>query len=299
MVRRFFSFLAIGLTIGSHVSAASEPLEGTLKKIKETGAITLGYRESSIPFSYYDAKNNVVGFSQDLAQRVVEAIKKQLELPNLTVRRIPVTSQNRIPLVQNGTVDLEAGTTTATKAREEQVAFSNSFFIVSTRMLVKTDSPIANLSDLKRKPVVVTAGTNTEQLVRQLNQSQNLELSIISTKDHGESFLTLETGRAVAFFEDDVLLAGERAKSRNPNLWKIVGPPLLQGTYNMMLRKGDLQFKALVDKVLADLETSGEALKLYNQWFNQPIPPKEINMQFPPSEDLLKLYAAPNDRALQ
>jgi glutamate/aspartate transport system substrate-binding protein len=238
-------------------------------------------------------------FPRTWRKRVVEAIKEQLELPNLAIRRIPVTSQNRIPLVQNGTVDLEAGTTTATKAREEQVAFSNSFFIVSTRMLVRADSPIANLADLKRKPVVVTAGTNTEQLVRQLNQSQNLELTIISTKDHAESFLTLETGRAEAFFEDDVLLAGERAKSRNPNLWKIAEPPLLQGTYNMMLRKDDAQFKALVDKVLAELETSDEALKLYNQWFTQPIPPKGINMQFPPGEDLLKLYASPNDHALQ
>jgi glutamate/aspartate transport system substrate-binding protein len=136
-------------------------------------------------------------------------------------------------------------------------------------------------------------------LVRQLNQSQNLGLTIVSTKDHAESFLTLESGRADAFFEDDVLLAGERAKSRNPNLWKITGPPLLQGTYNIMLRKDDAQFKVLVDKVLAQLETSGEALKLYNQWFTQPIPPKGINMQFPPSEDLLKLYSSPDDRALQ
>jgi glutamate/aspartate transport system substrate-binding protein len=281
------------------VAVADEPLQGTLKKIKDAGSITLGYRETSVPFSYYDAENHVVGFSQELARRVIEVIKQKLEMPNLEVKLIPVTSQNRIPLVQNGTVDLESGTTTATKARQEQVAFSNSFFVVSTRMLVKADSGINALADLKGKPVVVTAGTNTEQLIRQLNQSQNLNLNLISTKDHGESFITLESGRATAFFEDDVLLAGERAKSRNPHQWKIAGEPLLKGTYNMMMRKDDPAFKAVVDEAVAKLETSGEALKIFEKWFTQPIPPKNINLEFPATEDLKKLYAEPNDRALQ
>lgn len=289
------------LTLATAVSAvvAEEPLQGTLKKIKDSGSITLGYRETSVPFSYYDAENNVVGFSQELARRVIEAIKQKLGMANLEIKLIPVTSQNRIPLVQNGTVDLESGTTTATKARQEQVAFSNSFFVVSTRMLVKADSGINTLADLKGKPVVVTAGTNTEQLVRQLNQTQNLNLNLISTKDHGESFITLESGRAAAFFEDDVLLAGERAKARNPQQWKIAGEPLLKGTYNMMMRKDDPSFKAVVDDAVAELLTSGEALKIYEKWFTKPIPPKNINLEFPPSDDLKKLYAEPNDKALQ
>ncbi len=291
-----FSFCLV--SVGSNVRAADE-LTGTLKKIKDAGSISVGHRESSIPFSYYDDKNQVVGYSEDLVMMVVDAVKQKLNLPNLQVKMTPVTSQNRIPLIQNGTVDIESGSTTNNLERQQQAAFSNTMFIVGTRLLVRKDSGIQDFPDLKGKNVVVTAGTTSERLIRELNQKQDMKMNIISAKDHGESFLTLQSGRAVAFMLDDALLAGERAKAKRPDDWVIVGTPQSKEAYGMMMRKGDDVFKALVDDTIAKAETSGEATKLYQKWFLSPIPPKGLNLNLPLSDDMKALFNSPNDKALQ
>jgi glutamate/aspartate transport system substrate-binding protein len=278
---------------------AQEELTGTLKKIKDAGTISVGHRESSVPFSYYDDKNQVVGYSQDLVVKVVDAVKQKLNLPNLQVKLIPVTSQNRIPLIQNGTIDIESGSTTNNLERQKQVNFSNTMFIIGTRLLVKKDSPIKDFPDLKGKNVVVTAGTTSERLIREMNEKDAMGMNIISAKDHGESFLTLQSGRAAAFMLDDALLAGERAKARNPNDWVIVGTPQSKEAYGMMLTKGDTQFKKLIDDTIANVQTSGEAEKLYNKWFMSPIPPKGLNLNLPLSDDMKQLFKSPNDKAYQ
>lgn len=294
-----YLLVVVGFCLLAGNSGAAEDLTGTLKKIKEAGAISVGHRESSIPFSYYDDQNAVVGYSQDLVMLVVDAVKKKLNLPNLQVKLIPVTSQNRIPLVQNGTIDIESGSTTNNLERQQQVAFSDSMFIVGTRLLVKKDSGIQDFPDLKGKNVVVTAGTTSERLIRALNEKEGMKMNIISAKDHGESFLTLQSGRAVAFMLDDALLAGERAKARKPGDWVIVGTPQSKEAYGMMMGKGDAQFKTLVDETIAKAETSGEAAKLYQKWFQSPIPPKNLNLELPLSEEMKALFKSPNDKAFQ
>jgi glutamate/aspartate transport system substrate-binding protein len=294
-----FAVVGICLLAGGSAVWAADDLTGTLQKIKDAGSVSVGHRESSIPFSYYDDKNEVVGYSQDLVMMVVDAIKKKLNMPNLQVKLIPVTSQNRIPLVQNGTIDIESGSTTNNLDRQNQVAFSDTFFIIGTRLLVKKDSGIQDFPDLKGKNVVVTAGTTSERLIREMNQKQSMNMNIISAKDHGESFLTLQSGRAVAFMLDDALLAGERAKARKAADWVIVGTPQSKEAYGMMLPKGDSQFKMLVDQTIAKAETSGEAAKLYQKWFQSPIPPKGLNLDLPLSDDMKELFKTPNDKAFQ
>jgi glutamate/aspartate transport system substrate-binding protein len=280
-------------------AAQAQELTGTLRKIKDSQTIVIGHRESSIPFSYYDDKNQVVGYSQDLVMKVVDAVKQKVNLPGLQVKLIPVTSQNRIPLVQNGTVDIESGSTTNNLERQQQVDFSNTFFIIGTRLLVKKDSGIKDFPDLKGKNVVVTAGTTSERLIREMNEKNNMGMNVISAKDHGESFLTLQSGRAVAFMLDDALLAGERAKAKQPDDWVIVGTPQSKEAYGMMMRKGDDAFKKVVDEVIAKAQTSGEAEKLYSKWFLSPIPPKGLNLNLPMSEDMRQLFKNPNDKAFQ
>jgi glutamate/aspartate transport system substrate-binding protein len=287
------------LFTGGSGAWAADALTGTLKKISDAGSISVGHRESSIPFSYYDDQNKVVGYSQDLVMLVVEAVKKKLNMPNLQVKLNPVTSQNRIPLMQNGTIDIESGSTTNNLERQRQVAFSDTIFIIGTRLLVKKDSGIQDFPDLKGKNVVVTAGTTSERLIREMNEKQGMKMNIISAKDHGESFLTLQSGRAVAFMLDDALLAGERAKARKPGEWVIVGTPQSKEAYGMMLPIGDSQFKALVDETIAKAETSGEAANLYQKWFQSPIPPKGLNLELPLSDDMKELFKSPNDKAFQ
>src|SRR5215510_3093664 len=276
----------------------AQNLTGTLQKIKDTGTIVLGHRESSIPFSYYDDKQQVVGYSHEIMLKVVDAIKEELKLPSLQVKLVPVTSQNRIPLVQNGTVDIECGSTTNNLERQKQVAFSDTIFIVRTRLLTRKDSGIQDFPDLAGKNAVVTAGTTSERLLRKMNEDKKLNMNIISAKDHGESFLMLESGRAVAFMLDDVLLFGEMAKAKRPADWVVTGTPQSREAYGCMMRRDDPAFKAVVDKTIAKLETSGEAAKIYAKWFLSPIPPKGLNLNFTMSDDMKALFASPNDKAL-
>ncbi|SFC38570.1 Glutamate/aspartate periplasmic-binding protein precursor [Pragia fontium] len=292
--------LALPLVLMGLTSTAlhAEDLNGTLKKIKDSGVITVGHRESSVPFSYYDNQQNVVGYSQDYSNLIVDAVKKKLDMPNLQVKLIPITSQNRIPLLQNGTFDFECGSTTNNLERQKQVDFSNTLFVVGTRLLVKKGGDIKDFADLKDKNVAVTSGTTSETILNKLNDSDKLNMKIISAKDHGDAFRTVESGRAVAFMMDDALLAGERAKAKKPDQWEIAGKPQSFEAYGCMLRKGDSQFKKLMDETIAHAQTSGAAEKSYDKWFKQPVPPKGLNLNFTLSEDMKKLFKAPNDKAL-
>ena len=296
--KSILSALAALLLLTSAQGGQAEELTGTLKKIKETGVIVVGHRESSVPFSYYDLQQNVIGYAQDYSSKVVDAVKKELNMPNLQVRYVPITSQNRIPLIQNGTFDFECGSTTNNLERQQQVDFSNTFFIIGTRLLVNKDSAIKDFDDLKGKNVAVTAGTTSEKLLNKMNDEKGLAVNIISVKDHGDAFRTVESGRAVAFFMDDALLAGERAKAKKPADWVILGTPQSFEAYGCMVRKGDAQFKKLVDTTIATEQSNGNAEKSFNRWFMQPIPPKNMNMNFEMSNEMKALFKAPNDKAL-
>lgn len=287
------------LLIGMASSLAhAEELTGTLKKIKDNGVIVVGHRESSVPFSYYDNQQLVVGYSQEYSNQIVDAVKKKLNLPSLQVKMLPITSQNRIPLLQNGTYDFECGSTTNNVERQKQAAFSNTLFVVGTRLLVKSGSDTKEFKDLAGKPVVVTSGTTSEVLLNKLNDTGKMNMRIISVKDHGDSFRTLESGRAVAFMMDDALLAGERAKAKKPDQWQILGTPQSREAYGCMLRKDDPEFKKLVDDTIAQAQSSGEAAKWFEKWFKQPIPPKNLNMNFELSDDMTLLFKDPNDKPL-
>ncbi|MFY3771847.1 Glutamate/aspartate import solute-binding protein [Providencia manganoxydans] len=286
------------MVLGATCAVQAEELTGTLKKINDNGVIVVGHRESSVPFSYYDNSQKVVGYSQDYSNEIVDAVKKKLNKPNLEVKLIPITSQNRIPLLQNGTYDFECGSTTNNLERQKQAAFSNTIFVVGTRLLTKNDSGIKDFPDLAGKNVVVTSGTTSEVLLNKLNDEKNMKMRIISAKDHGDSFRTLESGRAVAFMMDDALLAGERAKAKKPGIWEIVGKPQTEEAYGCMLRKDDPEFKALVDETIAKTQTTGAAEKSFDRWFNQPIPPKNLNLKFTLSDEMKTLFKSPNDKAL-
>lgn len=282
--------------IASPVSAAE--LTGTLKKIKESGTITLGHRDASIPFSYIaDASGIPVGYSHDIQLKIVEAIKKDLDMPQLKVRYNLVTSQTRIPLVQNGTVDLECGSTTNNVERQQQVDFSVGIFEIGTRLLARKNSAYKDFDDLKGKNVVTTAGTTSERIIKAMNADKQMGMNVISAKDHGESFQMLESGRAVAFMMDDALLAGEMAKAKKPDDWAVTGTAQSFEIYGCMVRKGDEPFKKAVDDAIVATYKSGEINTIYQKWFQAPIPPKGLNLNFPMSDELKKLIADPTDKA--
>lgn len=279
--------------------AAPAMAEGTLDKIKESGVIVLGHRDASIPFSYLADGPNPIGYSHDLQLKVVEAVKKQLKMPNLQVKYNLVTSQTRIPLVQNGTVDLECGSTTNNLERQKQVAFSVGIFEIGTRLMTAKTSGVKDFPDLKGKNVVTTAGTTSERLLKAMNAEKQMGMNIISAKDHGESFLMLETGRAVAFMMDDALLYGEMAKAKNPANWMVTGKPQSFEIYGCMLRKDDPAFKKVVDDAIKATFKSGEINKIYSKWFMNPVPPKGQNLNFPMSDEFKDLIAKPTDKSAE
>ena len=270
----------------------------TLEKISRTATISLGHRESSVPFSYYDSKRQVVGYSHDLMLAAVERIRRELKLPALAVKLVPVTSQNRIPLVQNGSVDLECGSTTHNRERARQVAFSVSIFVTSSRLLTRHGSGIEELADLKGRRVAVTAGTTSERSLLLHAEATGTRFDILKVKDHGDGFNSVQEGRAAAFLMDEAMLYGLRAKADRPGDWRVVGQPMAAEVDACMLRKDDPRFKALVDRSLTELMQSGEALKIYRRWFQSPIPPRGLNLNWPAPEALLELYRSPNDRPL-
>ena len=273
-MNRTFALLA-ALVFAS--SAAAQ--EGTLKKIKDSGAITIGHRDASVPFSYYDDKQQPVGYSMDLCARVVDAVKKELNLPNLKVNYQLVTSANRIPLMANGTIDLECGSTTNNLARQEQVWFATTHFVTANRYVSKKSAKIGKLADLKGKTIVSTAGTTNIKQITELNGEQKLGMNIISANGHAEAFQMVETGRAVAFVMDDILLYSLVAQSRSPKDYDISKEALSVEPYGIMVRKDDAAFKKTVNGALNAVYKSGEINKIYDKWFLKPIPPKNINLE--------------------
>jgi glutamate/aspartate transport system substrate-binding protein len=267
--------------------------EGTLKKIKDSGAITVGHRDASIPFSYYDDKQQAVGYALDICMVIVDAVKKQLNMPNLKVNYQLVTSANRIPLIANGTVDLECGSTTNNTERQQQVAFTNTYFIPANRWASKQSAKLNTLNDLKGKTIVSTAGTSNIKLITQLNSEKNLGMNIISANGHPEAFQMVETGRAAAFVMDDILLAGLIANSRNPKDYAISKEYLSLEPYGAMLRKDDAAFQKVADDATAELYKSGRINAIYDKWFMKPIPPRGITLNIPQSEQLKRVFAKP------
>jgi glutamate/aspartate transport system substrate-binding protein len=269
---------------------------GTLDKIRSTGAITLGVRDASIPFSFLDDQQNAVGYSVDLCTQVADAVKRELKMPALEVKRQVVTSANRIPLMANGTIDIECGSTVNNAERQKIVAFSYATFLVTTKFIVKKSSGIRTLQDLKGRTVSVTAGTNTLQKILAINQQMNLGLTIIQGKDHPESFMFVDTGRTVAFSEDDILLAGLAANSKSPGDYMLVGIDGMDADpYALMIRRDDAPFRKLVNDTLAAYFASGQIAATYDKWFTKPIPPRGIVLDFPPSPQWKRVVAHPTD----
>jgi glutamate/aspartate transport system substrate-binding protein len=267
----------------------------TLDKIKQSGFITVGHRDASIPFSYYDDNQKPIGYAMDLCHHIVDAVKKNLKMPNLEVKYQLVTSANRIPLIANGTVDLECGSTTNNLEREQQVAFTITHFVTANRWVAKKSSNIKSLNDLKGKTVVSTAGTTNIKQITKINADENLGMNIISANGHPEAFQMVETGRAVAFIMDDILEYSLAASSRNPSEWEIGSVALSVEPYGIMLRKDDAAFKKVVNDEMTRIYKSGEINQIYDKWFLKPIPPKGLNLNVPMSEQFKKVIANPTD----
>lgn len=271
--------------------------EGTLAKIAELGEISVGHRDGAVPFSYYDDQQRPIGYAMDLCAKVVEAIKLKLDEPELKVSYLPVTGATRMPLLANGTIDMECGTTTNNAERQRQVSFSNTYFVAGVRILSKKSAPIETMADAKGKTVVTLAGTTSVKVISDINAAQNLGLNVLSVKDLAEGMLTLQTERAVALIFDDVSIAGAAATSKNPDDFVMSAEPLSIEPYGIMLRRDDESFKEVVNATLDELYASGEINAIYDKWFVQAIPPRGLNMNFPMSSQLKKVIAQPTDEA--
>jgi len=291
-MKRTFALLA-GLAATLAVAMPAAAQEGTLKKIKDSGSITIGHRDASLPFSYYDDKQQPIGYAMDLCAKIVDAVKAELKMPNLKTNYQLVTSANRIPLMANGTIDLECGSTTNNVARQEQVWFTMTHFVTANRWVFKKSANIKKLEDLKGKTVVSTAGTTNIKQMTEINAAQNLGMNIISANGHPEAFQMVETGRAVAFVMDDILLAGLVAQSRSPKDYEISSVALSVEPYGIMVRKDDKAFKEVADKALSQLYKSGQINAIYSKWFEKPVPPKNVNLSLPMSPALKKVMANP------
>jgi glutamate/aspartate transport system substrate-binding protein len=291
-MKKQFAVLAMSVAA---LAVSGTAAADTLAKVKSSGSFTIGHRDASIPLSYYDDKQRPIGYSMDLCMKVVDAVKKELNLPKLDVKYQLVTSANRIPLLANGTVDIECGSTTNNAERQKQVSYLPTTFVTANRIVYKKNSGIKKLADLKGKTLVSTAGTTNIKGVTEINAAKNLGVNIVSANGHAEAFLMVETGRAAAFAMDDILLAGLVATSKNPGDFEISDEALSVEPYAIMVRKDDPKFKALADKVIKDLMASGEINKIYEKWFMKPIPPKNVTMNVPMSPNLKKVIAKPTD----
>jgi glutamate/aspartate transport system substrate-binding protein len=274
----------------------AQDLTGTLKKIKENGYITLGYRDESVPFSYLDDQNRPVGFAMDICAKIVEAVKNKLSLDKLGVKLTQVTPSTRIPLLANGTIDLECGNTTNNAERQKQVSYTNSHFLTASRYVTKVASNIKKIDDLKGKTVVSVSGSTNIKQIFEANATKNLGMTIIATKDNAEAFLMVQTDRAAAYVQDDILLSSLVARSKDPKAYLISEDAFsLPEPYGITLRKDDLPFKKVVDDATAALYNSPEGLALYAKWFTQPIPPKGINLNAPMSSAMKRAFERPTD----
>ena len=295
-MKRLAVLIATLFAAGALAGAANaQQLTGTLKKIKDSGTITIGHRDTSIPFSYYDDKQQVVGYAVDICMGIVDAVKANLKMPKIDVKYNPVTSATRIPLMANGTIDLECGSTTNNLERQKQVAFTITHFVTANRYVAKKSSNIKTLNDLKGKTVVSTSGTTNIKWATEENTKRKLGMNIIAAKDHAEAFLTVDTGRAVAFFMDDILLYSLVATSRNPGDWVIGSEAYTVEPYGIMLRRDDPEFKKVVDAAMRNIYKSGRINAIYEKWFLKPIPPKGVNLNVPMSAPFKKVVANPTD----
>jgi glutamate/aspartate transport system substrate-binding protein len=295
MKRKSMIGYALAATLCADTAMAQE-LTGTLKNIKETGAITLGHRDSSIPFSYLDDNQKPIGYAMDICYKIVEAVKKELKLDKLEVKLTPVTSSTRIPLLANGTIDLECGSTTNNTDRQKQIAYTNTHFLTASRFVSKKSSKINSIDDLKGKSVVSTSGTTNIKQLTEANAARSLSINIIPAKDHAEAFLMVETDRAVAFVMDDILLASLVAGSKEPDAYVISKDAFSKPEpYGIMLRKDDPAFKKVADAATAALYQSPEGTKLYEKWFMAKIPPKGLNLNVPIGPEQKKSFAKPSD----
>ena len=293
-MKRTFALLA-GLAASLAIAMPAAAQEGTLKKIKDSGSITIGHRDASLPFSYYDDKQQPIGYSMDLCAKIVDAVKAELKMPNLKTNYQLVTSANRIPLMANGTIDLECGSTTNNVARQEQVWFTMTHFVTANRWVFKKSANIKKLEDLKGKTVVSTAGTTNIKQMTEINAAQNLGMNIISANGHPEAFQMVETGRAVAFVMDDILLYSLVASSKAPKDYVISADALSVEPYGIMLPKDDAAFKKVVDGAMTDVYKSGAINGIYEKWFLKPIPPKGINLNVPMGAAFKKVVGKPTD----
>ena len=292
---KLFGLALAAVTLAALPLAAQE-LTGTLKKIKETGSVTIGHRDASIPFSYYDDKQQPVGFALDICRHIVDAIKAELKLDKIDVKYALVTSANQIPLMANGTIDLECGSTTNNVERQKQVSFTNSHFVTASRYVTKTASKIVKIEDLKGKTVVSTSGTTNIKQLNDVNNERKLGINILPANGHAEAFLMVETDRAVAFVMDDILLASLVASSKTPAAYQISSDAFsLPEPYGIMLRRDDPAFKRVVDAATAMLYTSSEINNIYAKWFENPIPPKGLNLKLPMDPALKKTFQNPTD----
>jgi glutamate/aspartate transport system substrate-binding protein len=290
------SFLSAALVASAFAVAGVAHAEDTLKKIKDTGVITEGVRESSGALAFTLGDGKYAGFHYDVCAHVIADIQKHLGLSKLEVKYQPVTSQNRIPLVQNGTVDLECGSTTNDANRQKDVAFAPALYVEEVRIAVKANSGIKGIADLNGKTVATTTGTTSVQLLRKNKRAQGIDFKELNGKDHSDSFLLLESGRADAFVMDGQILAGLISKSKNPSEYRIVGEPLSVEPIAIMYRKDDPAFKKVVDDSVRALAKSGEAAKLYDKWFMKPIPPSGTTVGLPPSDATKAAWANPTDK---
>ena len=288
--------LTFTMLVSAQTPADAEELTGTLAKVKELGYITIGHREASVPFSYLDDKRQPVGFAIDICGKIVEAVKRELKLDKLEVRYQLVTSPSRIPLMANGTIDLECGNTTNNAERQQQVWYTNTHFLTASRFVSKVESKIGSISDLRGKTVVAPAGSTNIKQALEFNSRLNLGMTIIPAQDQGEAFLMVETGRAVAFVQDDIVLAGLVANAKDPKAYVISEDAFSRPEpYGIMLRKDDVAFKAVADAATSALYKSPEGAALYDKWFTQAIPPKGVNLNIPMSPAMKRAFAKPTD----
>ncbi|MGZ5094801.1 MAG: amino acid ABC transporter substrate-binding protein [Burkholderiales bacterium] len=291
-----FPMLMLAVITAIGCSTASAQVTGTLKKIQDSGAITIGHRDASIPFSYYDDKQQPIGYAMDLCMRIVDAVKSELKMPKLEVKYQLVTSANRIPLIANGTVDLECGSTTNNLERQKQVSFTITHFLTANRWVTKKASNIKSLEDLKGKTIVSTSGTTNIKQATEINAAKNLGMNIIPANGHPEAFQMVETGRAVAFVMDDILLYTLVAQARTPGDYTISSDAMsLPEPYGIMLRKDDPAFKKVVDNAMIQTYKSGAINAIYDKWFLKPVPPKGINYNVPMAPAFKKVTTNPTD----
>jgi glutamate/aspartate transport system substrate-binding protein len=295
-VKRLFYSLILAATVA--VPAQAQSPGGTLAKIKDTGEIRLGHRDVSVPFSYLDDNQKPIGFAMDLCERIVDAVKSELKLPSIQIKLQPIQLSTQIPLIQNGTIDIVCGPATNTLERQKVVAFSNTIFVSSIRAVVKKDAPIKTFQDLSGKPVSLTSGSTSIALLTARGQEKNFETMNVLSSDHAGSFLALTTGRSEAFVMDDILLAGLIANSPNPDNWRIIDDSLRTEPYGLILRKDDPEFKTLIDKTLVALMKSNQFGELYAKWFMKPIPPRNVNLNFPMTAPLKDAVANPTDKGV-